>query len=898
MNTEDYAIVVGVSKYPGLGEEQDPSSADLKASHRDAEAVAAWLVDPNGGGLPENNVKKFLTDDSLEQNANNASPKAEEIRIAFRSFIDLANRNRNRGEGLKVGRRLYIYMSGHGFSPRMGQGALYTANAIPLDASHSYASGWIEWFADNHYFEEYVLWMDCCMDRNLSTLLEPVFGRSASSGGAGKHFLAFAACSSEKTVERPIAEANGEIHGVFTWALLSGLRGAASDSSGTVRSESLRNYLLDEMRRYLTPEDLNNTLISKQPDVITLKDILFVTNPEPGLNKVDIKPPPGYNGGPVILWGGNPLESNNIATGDSSISTDLSTGLYFVEIPELGVRHGFEINSPQTIKIPPRTPGYGPPPKVEPPASVVERIPVHLNVKNAATEIFVINNKLKEICLERGGLHGRFDFGIYKLKARAGRDVQETIIILDRPLEFTLEDNSFLQQVPGLELRAPRIETALPINNQFLSHEYHADAAKAFHAIGLYRSPLLFGSAMWPPSTAEIRIMARIWNSKSNAINKNLDWNKVQLCREDGLVVSDLSEFQPETPQGIGDDPFLRARIEVIPGTYFLRKQRSDGRVFEQSLIASPGWAVEAYLVTVPTETGDESGSSFERVAVAMRALDSNIRYYDNAHSESSDLDTTIEAARIALADERTILNANLEALLFGKFMNPIAGIVGAHLLIIEADKQNNPFRLSLLDEVVPNLRILLGGHHPDVEAISLRCPRTELRANAPFRDIPMFDKSWRLMVEASQGNPMLVPAGLWGRMQAATSSGGLLLWAGDQASRNAHMVQIERWKTESEQYAAEFAHRGGLAGGASEEIGSSGPQTAFSRDAAARIGIPAAAFDALARNEFPMTDERTAKIEQLIAETERTLAAAEAKLQQKEDKPELATDETRYFSK
>jgi hypothetical protein len=157
---------------------------------------------------------------------------------------------------------------------------------------------------------------------------------------------------------------------------------------------------------------------------------------------------------------------------------------------------------------------------------------------------------------------------------------------------------------------------------------------------------------------------------------------------------------------------------------------------------------------------------------------------------------TVLESARIGLADERHILNSELEDLLLRKFENPIAGIVGAHLLIVQhsqAGTEATP-NLALLNEVVRNLRGLVGDSHPDVEAISLRCPDIGLRTSRPLTIPPMFHRSWRLMVDASAANPELVPESLWTRIHAATNIGGYLVWACDVQTQEAHLAQLKSW--------------------------------------------------------------------------------------------------------
>ena len=107
----------------------------------------------------------------------------------------------------------------------------------------------------------------------------------------------------------------------------------------------------------------------------------------------------------------------------------------------------------------------------------------------------------------------------------------------------------------------------------------------------------------------------------------------------------------------------------------------------------------------------------------------------------------TNEKARVALADERPLLSAELSRLILEKFDNPLAGIIGGHLLLIGYERPGSPW-LDLLNEVVTNLRDLVGFEHPDVEALSLACPDLKLRTELPLRAAPMFERSWRMMLD------------------------------------------------------------------------------------------------------------------------------------------------------
>src|SRR5262249_17525536 len=152
----------------------------------------------------------------------------------------IAQANKKAGKGLRVGRRLYLFMSGHGFSPARQRGCLFTANAKERLTFNVHATGWLSWLQDSGYFREFVLWMDCCMNR--MAFLQPgapPLPLINSSESPQANFVAFAAQRPLKAVEVPIAEDGGTTHGAFTWVLLEGLRGAAADANFRVTGRSL-----------------------------------------------------------------------------------------------------------------------------------------------------------------------------------------------------------------------------------------------------------------------------------------------------------------------------------------------------------------------------------------------------------------------------------------------------------------------------------------------------------------------------------------------------------------------------------------------------------------------------------------------------------------------------------
>jgi hypothetical protein len=112
--------VVGITDYPTLG---DPPPPALHASDKDAQAIVQWLVDPAGGGLDPTHVREIRT--SMFPPGSGPAPARAETLKAFNWLHTIASENAKNGRRFKIGRRLYIYMSGHGFSPGEYQAALY-----------------------------------------------------------------------------------------------------------------------------------------------------------------------------------------------------------------------------------------------------------------------------------------------------------------------------------------------------------------------------------------------------------------------------------------------------------------------------------------------------------------------------------------------------------------------------------------------------------------------------------------------------------------------------------------------------------------------------------------------------------------------------------------------------
>jgi hypothetical protein len=791
MAADDYAIVVGITKYPGLGlSPEDP--ADLKGSERDAIDVANWLKAKDGGDLPDNrdHINLICTSGfQSEPSATKGEPQQQRLRDAFDALVQAGKEKpRASRDDPMLGRRLYIYMSGHGFSPSRYRGALYVANATPDNGWHSYASGWLEWFQDNFYFKEYVLWMDCCMDREFGIDPENIMKKTSRFGRMGGTFIAFAAPRQFKTVERPIKAKNGEIHGVFTCALLEGLKGGAVDSEGQITGRSLADYVINGMTAYLTEDDLKNPMIAREPEVVKAdRTLIFATGRQKSNTSVTMTFPPGAVGKQATLWGGLPMVSNSFSV-QPEVVRNLENGLYVVAVPELRLRHGFEVTGPQGHRI--QVSGKGPPIA---PAEPDDNFVLTVNPNQPTAEIFLIDQTLRKQAQSRRILTAGFPFGVYKLKIRVGHAVTEAIILLDQDLDFATIQHDFqgsaalADRLADLSLASVTVNSAAPLPGTGLTPETHSGVLDAWKT-GL---PLPGGSGPSPPlPAAEIRLMARVWSGEEANLGQVRPWQGTELLDSADHVVRALKNLAEQSADG---NPYVEDQVPVAPGTYYLRYPHERDRTLAGALTVPAGWTVELFLLALAAgKTG--AGIRFNRMTVLMRRVGDRQR--DVA------LEQTLESARIAMVNERRILNPELEEILVRKFQNPIAGILGGHLLLQEERRRPSPSsKLNLLDEVIANLRALVGDQHPDVEALSLSCPTVSLRASKPFRQPPLFARSWDLIVEASQTRPELLPIELWERVRAVVPVSGYFVWGCDEKSKEARTNQLKSWlQTAAEQ--------------------------------------------------------------------------------------------------
>ncbi len=789
----DYAVVVGVARYPKLS--QEAGLADLDGPNNDAQAVRDWLVDPQGGRLDPANVRliRSAAFDPLDA----AHPEPAWARI-HDEMLWVEEQTRAAPAG-----RLYLYFSGHGFSPVLEEGALFTADARQISPSHVYAHAYLRWFRQAQRCHESVLWMDCCMNYQQSIpVMGPLMRIELGTGIPGPAFMAFAA-QTGSALERKMSD--GQVHGVFTWTLLQGLRGGACDERGRVTGESLKTFLHNVMPEFLPEAVKNSTAVDLQPFVRADQGMVFLRLAARPKHRVCLSLPTAVSGQEVKVWTGRPhaqIVSERL-TGNEWVG-ELVRGLYVAEVPDAGLRQGFQVSGAGTVELAITRQG---PPVV--PADVSDWFPLDVVADNPAAAITVTDYRFERIFTETGQLHEREAPGVYKVRVEFGRDMamlSDEVLLLDRDVRV------------ARPLAPPQLRSPAPITGTASTHEYHeAPFSDAADRRGPFTAPAAGGAA--------ISVIARYWTDSTRPERPTKfphPMDGLQLVDLSGAPIGEPLEQSPFDDRG-GVDPVATWERELPAGGYLLRQTLPSGRTLESPVVASPNWITQIAIrrgTAVVVGDGDVPHVGvIGDAAVFMRRAGGTARPWDQ--------DVVIEAARMALTQGRDLFGegrgAQLQELLLQQYDDPIAGIIGGHLLLraCQDSPDVDPARGVQFDAVVTNLRGLVGPEHPDVEALSLRCTDAALRATRPFTVPPMFIYSWKLITDASYESPELVPIELWQRVHASANVGPFFVWAADEDTRDAHAQQLSRWISKF-------------------------PQPADARESARQLSVPAAAATVL----------------------------------------------------
>ncbi len=336
MNGHDYAVVIGIGRYADASS-QPPWIDDLNGPVNDADAIAEWLRDPNGGGLPHNHVT--VVQSQAQPNpfpAGGAAPAQKAVMDALDNVIHLPT---NAYLSQFTGRRFYLYVSGHGWAGRRNQAAVVTAEATHADRLNVLASDWMEWLWDANRFQELIFWADACQTRTPVDMLHGcTLRKQYALRPNALRFDAFAAQYNLLSVERQMP--NGKWHGAFTYALLQALNGA---TGAPVSTTSVRNYLTNNMQAFMDANQRVAT-VSQEPDFGRIDEIEIADPPAPRTYPVTLQFPASCIGHKATISMSASLPAAAEEQLKSSVwQPSLHAGAYVVAVPACGVMSSFVV---------------------------------------------------------------------------------------------------------------------------------------------------------------------------------------------------------------------------------------------------------------------------------------------------------------------------------------------------------------------------------------------------------------------------------------------------------------------------------------------------------------------------------------------------------------------------
>lgn len=368
------------------------------------------------------------------------------------------------------------------------------------------------------------------------------------------------------------------------------------------------------------------------------------------------------------------------------------------------------------------------------------RLPLTVSTSDPQSEIVVLDARGRLVQRGFGPQHTfELEPGIYRVKVLTGMEFQEKSVVLTE----TRRDPLRFEQVA--------FASAAPLAGTSTSHEYHMGAAdresRVTHVADGAGGSLFFLVRDWTPTAVEAA-RQRVTSNPAEGLSLYV----VSAAGE--RKICDLAASGTSSPSG---DPWAACTIEVTPGVYELRLEVPGGETLRQSFVASAGWQTQSFLFmrAYPSDTGPQWRADLSRTSVLLSQT--------RGFSPNESILRIAELARVALATKgpgergqtnRRLMPAEMRTLLREKFGNPMLGIYGAHLLLLEGSVD-----VELLREVVRNLRAMLGRQHSDVEALALHAAGEP--PPLPFEHPPMLCRSWSLIVDASVARPDLVTESL-----------------------------------------------------------------------------------------------------------------------------------------
>jgi hypothetical protein len=241
----NWAVVIGIDSYW-------TERACLKGAVCDALKMRKWLLDANGGNVPEENLALILSPTAGNESAGVKAVEATNANVVS-SIADLLKRSTGEGE------RLYFFYAGHGLTARINQrdeNALVCSDFTDVLTTNSLALRSLWEFFETVQFQDQFFFVDACRNIPWENVEFEVgrwpLPRKRDPGlPPTQQFILYATSPGLRAQE--LQEAGNE-RGAFTEVLLDGLRGKSKAKAWSsekqnyqVRWERLVDYVKKEL---------------------------------------------------------------------------------------------------------------------------------------------------------------------------------------------------------------------------------------------------------------------------------------------------------------------------------------------------------------------------------------------------------------------------------------------------------------------------------------------------------------------------------------------------------------------------------------------------------------------------------------------------------------------------
>ncbi|MGB3795695.1 MAG: hypothetical protein WA957_05270 [Alteraurantiacibacter sp.] len=478
-----------------------------------------------------------------------------------------------------------------------------------------------------------------------------------------------------------------------------------------------------------------------------------------------------------------------------------------------------------------------------------------IEAADETAEIFIVASHfaLRDRGVQR--LEKELERGVYKVRAVSGRNEWQKVVALRQ----------------DTTVKIPRIEfgSAAPLAWTNRTHETHMDAAEGAAPPEPYQTDApetavrSFGRGQPLQHDSSLNFMARWWTERSAFRPRNLEdpGAGASLRTSGGRSLLKLAAIEdapgdrvaptnagpriaPEAKWFSGDlsgDRYSGTSLNAQAGLYTLALLDGDGTV-EQTITLLTGWRTHVFALYEPPfdRFGQISDDGDKRL------VDLSVHITRGTLSMHDDTARMTDAARFALADERSTATRELLQLVRGKFEAPMLGLYGAHLLLLLEDKQSSAsikrtvsYDADLFQEVVENSARIFGRDHPDIVALTVHAIDAD-----PLRAPPMLRRSWSRLLTQSQGAPSLVPAPMWRRTALQSHTRPFFAWRTPQYGGTGTMLRDIRMTRAVLQSAAEAERLDVASAGLGDGSATAIARENFVRECINRFEVPRSVID------------------------------------------------------